>query len=133
MKEKVRVQSFNPNILQQGKSKRLAAIRQRLGGNNEQHNPQQLQKKQPASELVKAQKKIDQAIDQWLLRYPPAKKQRFFKIRFGLSIDQLKKLPLQEIYRKLELAEQAPEKIAKLDYNGRLCSHLKKRDENLPD
>ncbi len=119
MKEKVRVQTFNPNLLQQGKSKRLAAIRQKAGAVAGMGQNHRQAKQRPEPELAKAQKKIDQAIEQWLLRYPPAKKQRFFQIRFGLSIEQLKQLPLQEIYRKLELPEQAPEKIAKLDYNGR--------------
>ncbi len=119
MKEKVSIKTFNPNLLQQGKSKRLAAIREKVSGKGEPQALLRTGKQQPESELVKVQRKVDQAIEQWLMRYPPAKKQRFFKIRFGLTIDELKRLPLQEIFQKLELTEQAPEKIAKLDYNGR--------------
>jgi len=62
---------------------------------------------------------IDQAVNQWLMRYPPAKKQRFFTIRFGITLEQLKQRPIEEIYRRLQITEQVPEKIAKLDYNGR--------------
>ncbi len=118
MKEKMCIQEVSPTLLQQGKSKRLAAIRDKVGGlSKEAVNPQR--KATPPTALEQARQPIDQALRDWLARYPPAKKQRFFKIRFGMDIEQLKQLPIREIYRRLGIRERAPEKIAQLDYNGR--------------
>jgi len=118
MKEKIRIQELSPTLLQQGKSKRLAAIRDKVSGQSKEAiKPQR--KASPPTALEQAQQHIDQALRDWLARYPPAKKNRFFKIRFGMDIEQLKQLPIQEIYQRLAIAEHAPEKIAKLDYNGR--------------
>jgi len=116
--KKAKVTELNTAIIHLGNSKRLQAIRQKaLGKQNVQ--PQEKLKTESQDDLLTARNLIQQRLGEITRHYPAAKKNSFFKIRYGITLDAIKKMSLAEIFQKLEINASLPEKISKLDYNGR--------------
>ncbi len=115
--KKAKVAELNTAIVHLGNSKRLQAMRQKALG---QHiKPQEKLKTDAQDDLQTARKLIHQRLAEITRHYPAAKQNSYFKIRYGITLDTLKKLSLAEIFKKLEINASLPEKISKLDYNGR--------------
>ncbi len=116
------------SVLDEGKSSRLLKMRQKAFANAVEQPATDLP---PAvaghwaeAEFEKIRKRIDRRLQELLSRFPPDKRQRFFKIRYGMTSEQLKQQPISRILEvlKLEWGQSAHMKcIADLDYNGRPC------------
>ncbi len=72
-----------------------------------------------AAELRKARRLIDERCASILANYPKAKQNKLFSFRFG-PIDELKKLPVTEIFKRLDLDKQLLNQrlLGKLNYHG---------------
>jgi len=76
-------------------------------------------------ELLLARQLIDQRLTELLANLPVGKQQGLFKIRFGMTPEQIKQLPLKQIFSKLAInpAQIKPsttnqQSIWELNYNG---------------
>ncbi|WP_305907302.1 hypothetical protein Q9L42_016625 [Methylomarinum sp. Ch1-1] len=118
------------SLLDQGKSTRLLQMRRKALGIEGQETsvPKDhvVREKAVEAELTLARKMIDQRLKQILSAYPADKQRRFFRIRFGLSPEQLKELPIKDILTLLKLKQNRladMKEIVDLDYNGRPTSN----------
>ncbi len=128
-KTSIKFSSTSANLLNEGKSARLLAMR-RKAMNTEISEPCQRGDKTEIdnqlgkvvkTELLQARQIIDQRLLEILNHYPPHKKVRFFAIRFGMSVEQLKTLPINEIFNILEIRQNLSvnlKQVDNLDYNG---------------
>lgn len=81
-------------------------------------------------ELLLARQLIDQRLAQLLANLPVGKQQSLFKIRFGMTPEQLKQLALKQIFSKLEINPDQIKQLAtnhqsiwELNYNGEQSTH----------
>ena len=115
-------------VLSDGKSTRLMEMRRKAMGVATPEPTQQSDcvvelDKSVETELLKARQIIDQHLTDILNKYPVNKQSKFFEIRFGMRVEQLKNLSIKEICTVLAVKQKQPEsmkRIADLDYNGRL-------------
>lgn len=125
------VASTSMGLLNEGKSRRLLEMRRKAFGLPE--NQTELisqpvdsgQDKTPEADLAIIQAIIDERVNLILSRFPSNKKQRFFKIRYGMAPKQLKELPIGDILEILGLKRMDAvdmKRMANLDYNGRPIS-----------
>ncbi len=70
------------------------------------------------ADLLLARKIIDENLESILNNYPVNKQAKFFKIRFGMSVDQLKELSIKDINSELGIKQKIVS-ITELDYFGR--------------
>jgi len=72
-----------------------------------------------AAELRKARRLIDGRCAVIMGNYPKAKQNKLFSLRFG-PIEELKKLPVSVIFKRLDLDSQLLDQrlLGKLDYHG---------------
>lgn len=119
------------SLLSEGKSSRLMQMRQQAMGQDESQpastEPREVEAIQKWDrELFKVRQLIDRRLQEAMAGFPPNKRQRFFKIRYGMTPEQLKLLPIQKILAILKLKQKASadmKRIADLDYNGRPTSN----------
>jgi|GEM_PF-1234998 len=131
MSKTSKISSTSTNLLLEGKSNRLMEMRKKAMAAELSKQIQHAAKTETVSqpnktveaELLQVRQLIDQRLTEILIHYPSNKKARFFAIRFGVSVDQLKKLPIKEIFAVLGIKQKSPvnmKQIADLDYNDRL-------------
>ncbi|MCF6204410.1 MAG: hypothetical protein L3J59_12220 [Methylococcaceae bacterium] len=70
------------------------------------------------ADLLRARKVIDENLESILSNYPINKQAKLFKIRFGMSVDQLKELSIKDINLLLGIKHKIVS-ITALDYFGR--------------
>lgn len=129
------VSTTSVSLLSEGKSTRLLQMRQKaMGKVDQQSAPAESSEaalNQAADEeLHKIKQLIDRRLQEVMAEFPPNKRQRFFKIRYGLTPDQLKLLPIREILAVLKLKQiqsTGMKRVADLDYNGRPTSNRAER------
>lgn len=91
------------------KSARLADIRHRAAKQSSQSSATEklkleLGRNKPfEEELKQAQLFIDQQLNEILSYYPPNKRERLFKIRFGVNISELKQQSIERIFKILAI------------------------------
>ncbi len=124
-KQTTSTQPTETTLITPGNSKRLMEIRKKaMGVSAEQKtSAQSTGLKQTATNqtLQQAQAIIDQTINRVHGHLPPNKKNRLFAIRFGMSEESLKKLPIEAIFDRLKLNKALIKnwkQLAKLDYHG---------------
>ena len=112
-----------PNELNLVSSSRLKAMRDKQlleqGGNAKTVHAKTSQAE--TSDLAVAQALIDAAIHQIITQLPVGKQRSMFKIRYGLDPSDLKQLPIPDVFKLLNISQQAltnPQAIAQLNYNG---------------
>ncbi len=114
-------------LINEGKSRRLATMMQRDRPSPEAHVEQHTSISKP--QLNQQQKQqwqqmktiIDKAITQILDGLPVNKRDSLFKIRFGMTIDELYRQPIKSIVKTLHIPySQHPDfkQVANLDYFG---------------
>lgn len=81
-------------------------------------------------ELLLARQLIDQRLAELLANLPVGKQQGLFKIRFGMTPEQIKQLPLKQIFSKLAInplqikpLSTNHQSIWELNYNGQQSIH----------
>jgi hypothetical protein len=86
--------------------------------------------KKISPELLLARQLIDQRLAERLASLPVGKQQGLFKIRYGMTPEQLKQLTLKQIFSKLEInpaqikqLSTNPQSIWELNYNGEQPTH----------
>lgn len=107
---KVTVQEA-PAIVVSGQSSKLAALRDRAKQVSEPiiapaPSVNTRLNQAAASELRKAQALIDQRCAQIMASYPQGRQQKMFSLRFG-PLDALRKLPVNMIFKRLDINPQA--------------------------
>ncbi len=128
--QKFKAAQTNNALLDQGKSSRLLQMRQKSMGVIEAASPDNESQDQFSSELDKdlandllqLRRLIDQRLQEIISVFPSEKRQKLFKIRFGMTMEQLKQLPMHRIITLLKLNPNIAlnmKRIADLDYNGR--------------
>lgn len=117
-------------LVSPGKSTRLQAMRERAAANRPEPAPppisQALVKDENfCPELTLARQLIDQRLTGLLASLPTGKQRSLFKIRFGMEPDQIKALPIQQIFALLEIQHPSfnnlsanMKRIGDLNYNG---------------
>ena len=86
--------------------------------------------KKLSPELLLARQLIDQRLAELLANLPVGKQQGLFKIRFGMTPEQIKQLTLKQIFSKLAInpaqikqLSTNPQSIWELNYNGQQSTH----------
>lgn len=129
--ENFKICGTSSTLLSEGKSTRLMEMRKKTVSIIEepieaQHIDEVATLDKPTKkELLQARQIVDQQLNDILGTYPPNKQAKFFKIRFGMDIDQLKGLSIKKIYSVLVIKQNKPgslERIAGMDYFGRFLS-----------
>ena len=130
--EKNKICGISSTLLNEGKSTRLIEMRKKAVSMTapveDQHTDNltvsDVLDKSTKEELLKARQFINQQLADALAKYPTNKQARFFKLRFGMDIEQLKELSIKEIYSVLGVKQnnKGKEWVAELDYFGRLLS-----------
>jgi hypothetical protein len=131
--ENNKISGISSTLLSEGKSTRLMKMRKKSASIATPVEAEQTDKltvldaldKSTKEEFLKVRQIIDQQLAGVLEKYPVNKQARFFKIRFGMDIDQLKELSIKEIYSVLGVKQNNlsnKERITELDYFGRLLS-----------
>lgn len=129
------VSSTSVSLLSEGKSKRLLQMRQKAMGKIDQQSvpaetPETALNQTADKELHQIKQLIDRRLQELMAEFPPNKRRRFFKIRYGMTLDQLKLLPIREILAVLKLKQiqsACMKRVADLDYNGRPTSNRVER------
>lgn len=117
------------SLLSEGKSLRLMDLRRKAMGVAKSDEVQKVDAlarinnlgKDLNKELLYARQIIDQNLSDILKNYPASKQKRFFKLRFGLSVEQLKNLSIYEICSVLGIKQKKLSNmpwLAELDYFG---------------
>jgi hypothetical protein len=133
MSQNNKTEALSHTLLGEGKSTRLMELREKVMA-----TPEPVIEFQPANEkaefdgldkvtkeaLVQIRGLIDQRITEIVGRYPVNKQGRFFKIRFGLEVEQLKILSIKEICSVIGLEQKSCRhiSIAGLDYFGNVVT-----------
>ncbi len=124
-KQTTSTQPTETTLITPGNSKRLMEIRKKaMGVSAEQKTSAQstgLNQTATNQTLQQAQAIIDQTINRVHGHLPPNKKNRLFAIRFGMSEESLKKLPIEAIFDRLKLNKALIKnwkQLAELDYHG---------------
>ncbi len=126
----VKISFVSTDLLSEGKSSRLMAIRKKISGADDTKTELNDDSKDDSIDLnmevkaewMRARAVIDHVLAEIMKNYPPDKRARFFAIRFGMSIDQLKQHSIKDIFSLLAIREKEGvnmKMIANLDYNGR--------------
>lgn len=76
-------------------------------------------------ELLCARNNIDHKLGDILNKFPVNKQSKFFSIRFGMSIEQLKELPIKNSYSVLRINNKIST-IANFNYFGQFISKKSK-------
>ncbi|NOR72070.1 MAG: hypothetical protein GQ532_20700 [Methylomarinum sp.] len=111
------------------KSSRLAAMRAKaLGAENLQTPVKKDQKlwatglkAETKSALEQAEKLVDNKVAVVLSAYPKGKMNTFFKLKYGVKVDEINQMPRKEVFRLLGLETVKIKQfrlIENLDYNG---------------
>ena len=86
--------------------------------------------KKLSPELLLARQLIDQRLAELVANLPVGKQQGLFKIRFGMTPEQIKQLTLKQIFSKLAInpaqikqLSTNPQAIWELNYNGEQSTH----------
>lgn len=121
-------------LLSEGKSTRLMALRQKAMGSSAPV-PEKIPKTELAElkgldratkdEFLQVRRAVDERLADILKKYPANKQARFFKIRFGMSVEQLKALSMKEICSVIELEQvsfSGVSVVATLDYFGKVVT-----------
>ena len=79
-------------------------------------------------ELLSARLAIEQRLSEIMAGLPPGKQRRLFKIRDGVELEQIRLLPIRQVFKVLDSAwpaQQNPATVMKLignlNYNGELA------------
>ncbi|MCK5829118.1 MAG: hypothetical protein KAH20_02330 [Methylococcales bacterium] len=127
------VSGISSTLLSEGKSTRLMEMRKKAASVIAPAEDQ-LAVSMPMSDtldtptkeaLLKARQMIDQQLIHILGKYPANKHAKFFKIRFNMDIDQLKKLSIKDIYSVINIKQNKQsslDQVTGLDYFGRFLS-----------
>lgn len=119
-------------LVNPGKSTRLQEMRQRAAAANQSApTPAPADKVLQAKdtglspEMLLARQLIDERLTQILATLPAGKQRRLFKIRFGMEPDQIKALPIKQIFALLSISHPQfnnhctnMKQVADLNYNG---------------
>lgn len=115
------------------KSSRLAAMRAKVLGAENLQTPVKKDQKlwatglkaETKSALEQAEKLIDAKVATVLSTYPKGKVNTFFKLKYGVKVDEINPMPRKDVFRLLGL-ESAKVKqfrlIENLDYNGNIIN-----------
>jgi hypothetical protein len=118
-------------LVNPGQSSRLQAMRQRAATSNQPApapaKPTLQAKDESLSpELALARQLIDQRLSEIMAALPVGKQQSLFKIRFGMEPEQIKALPIKQVFALLEINHPQfnnlsanMKQVADLNYNGR--------------
>jgi len=118
-------------LVNPGKSSRLQEMRQRAASANQPApaptQPMfQAKDENLSPELTLARQLIDQRLSEIMAALPVGKQQSLFKIRFGMEPEQIKALPIKQIFSLLEINHTQfnnlsanMKQVADLNYNGR--------------
>ena len=114
-----------------GKSKRLQEMRDKAKAANlaAAPAPPPIKTRESAQnispELALARQLIDQKLTAILASLPAGKQQSLFKIRFGISLAQIKQLPIKRVISLLQISDPqlnnlsaSMKRIIDLNYNG---------------
>ncbi|MGR9116485.1 MAG: hypothetical protein ACU85E_12025 [Gammaproteobacteria bacterium] len=117
------------HLIPPGKSKRLAAMRQRAQNpampSKDEFNATEVVASSSSmsvdavSALSVARARILQQIEQIKMRYPPGKQNKLFALRYG-EAEQIKRMSIKEIFALFEIADDIKNfnLIQHLDYHG---------------
>jgi hypothetical protein len=117
-------------LVNPGKSSRLQEMRQRTAmANPPAPKPTQANVKAKdenfSPELALARDLIDQRLTEILAALPVGKQRRLFKIRFGMEPEEIKALPIKQVFVLLEVKHPQfnnlsanMKQVADLNYNG---------------
>jgi hypothetical protein len=118
------------DLIAQGKSKRLLEMRQKAMGimpsNSDEAEMIFVGKNKHIAQLPdefrQLRKLIDKQLQALLAKFPGNKKERFFQIRYGVSLKQLELMQITEIAALLKVKPIGTinlKQLNNLDYNGR--------------
>jgi len=116
-KSRVKIEAANL-VVDLGKSKRLAAIRQSLSSAKTSDNPVKKQKpKLDKKELAikVARDLISQKIAEIKASYPQGRQNKLFALRYG-SEDGLQKMTLKELFAVLKISEGLAKELADVKF-----------------
>ncbi len=127
MKENNKVIVSNSLLVGAGKSSRLAAIRDKAQQQSIDINKQPRQfskqlKLENKAALQHAVNLIEQRMAEILRAYPVGKKNTFFKIKYGIKVDEIRKMSIKQDFHLLQLNSIDIHKfhlIENLDFSGK--------------
>jgi hypothetical protein len=117
-------------LVNPGQSSRLQAMRQRAAtANQPAPAPTKADVKTKdenlSPELALARRLIDERLNEILSALPVGKQRRLFKIRFGMEPEEIKALPIKQVFALLEIKHPQfnnlsanMKQVADLNYNG---------------
>ena len=115
-------------LLNEGKSSRLRALRKKAMADSVLVSESSVESVEikaldriTKEEFLRCRGFVEKKLTDILKTYPAHKQARFFKIRFGISVDQLKVLPMKDICSVIGLAQlsfNSISTVAKLNYFG---------------
>jgi len=116
-KSRVKIEAANL-VVDLGKSKRLAAIRQSLSSAKTSDNP--VKKQQPKLDkkelaIKVARDLISQKIAEIKASYPQGRQNKLFALRYG-SEDGLQKMTLKELFAVLKISEGLAKELADVKF-----------------
>ena len=114
-------------IIGAGKSKRLDAIRKKAGLTFDNDSQQTANKHyglieglnpQTRDILIQAQKIIDNRLASIMKTYPAGKTKSFFKIKYGLNVEQLQLKTFKDIFTALKIDEAEIKQFRLIEHLG---------------
>lgn len=109
MNKNSKVVASSSVLLVTGKSSRLAAIgqKQHLANslNSHERSSSTSTELKPEVKLVLAQavKLVEQKMTGLIKTYPPAKKKCFFKLKYGVQLEDINKMAIKEVFHLLQI------------------------------
>ena len=123
-------------LLSEGKSTRLMALRKKAMGESVPSQSAKVElveieglDRTTRDEFLQIRRAIEQRLADILKKYPTNKQAGFFKIRFGMSVEQLKRLSIKEICSVIGLEQisfSGVSIVATLDYVGNVVAFKRK-------
>jgi len=95
-------------LVETGKSSRLAAIRAKAAKQSGEVKTLDRQfathlKPENKRALLQAINLIEQSMSEILRHYPTTKKNTFFKLKYGVKVDKINKMPIKQVFHLLDL------------------------------
>ena len=95
-------------LVETGKSSRLAAIQAKAAKQSGKIKTPDRQfashlKPENKRALLQAINLIEQSMSEILANYPVAKKNTFFRLKYGINVDKINKMPIKQVFHLLHL------------------------------